>query len=87
MDGLKFLFSSGTVNSSLRDLDVSVEVVGEVGEVESEGVLDAEPARLVVVGGGAAAHHLVLELGLRVFQQEPDRLSELHGKKSKYDAG
>ena len=50
-------------------------------------MLDAEPARLVVVGGGAAAHHLVLELGLRVLQQEPDRLGELHGKKSKYDAG
>ena len=61
----------------LRDLAVAVDVVGEVGEVEPEIVLDAVPAGLVVVGGGAAPHHLVLVLGLSVLQQQPDRLGEL----------
>ena len=61
----------------LRDLHVSVDVVGEVGEVQLKRVLDAVPAGLVIVGGGAAAHHLVLILGVGVLQQEPNRLGEL----------
>ena len=48
-------------------------------------MFDVCPARLVEVGGGAAPHHLVLELGLGVLQQEPDRLGELQCNVGKED--
>ncbi len=61
----------------LGDLDVAVEVVGQIGEVEAEGALDAGPGAAVKVRGRTARHELVLEGSLGVLQEEADRLGQL----------
>ena len=56
---------------------ITIDVIGKIGEVQSERVLDVEPARLVEAGRVAADEPLVLELGAGVDQQQPDRLGQL----------
>ena len=63
---------------SLADLDISIDVVGEVGEVQPFLELDVEPVWAVPVGSLALHHVLrVGEIGPGVLKQETDRLSKL----------
>ena len=61
---------------ALGDLDIPVDVVGQVGEVQTEAVLVVEPAGLVEARGRTAGELFVLEVCTGVGQEKSDGLGQ-----------